>query len=145
LEAITRALELEALSQSLDLEVVDRLSDAPLTEAAYARAYRTANRRHDRQRQIWLILTAGRSLDELIKHAWMPTMLRLARRPARLAGVTALHEFLERGYAAFAHMAGAEELLRVIEERETAIMRNLFDGAPDPFTVTVPRAVKRNA
>lgn len=131
--AVTQALELEALSQQLDLRVADALGEATITDTSYAQAYRKANRRRDRQRQIWLILTSGRALDALVAHPWIERALQLARRPARLAGVTSLHEFLARGYAAFAKMQGADELLRVIEQRENAIMRSLFDGVARPF------------
>ena len=146
MEAVSRALELEALSQALDLDVADALGSQLITQSTYAQAYRTANRRHDRQRQIWLIMSAGRSLDELIHHKWIAAALRLARRPARVAGVLSLHAFLERGYAAFAKMRDAEDLLRIIEQRETAIMRNLFDGNPQPFDVVASHApVRRRA
>lgn len=145
IEAITRALELEALTQSLDVDLVSHLGSAPLSDATYASAYRSTNRRRDRQRQIWLILSAGRSLDALIAHPWVPTVLRAARRPARLAGVSALHEFLERGYAAFEKMSGAEDLLRAIENRETSIMKNLFAGAPKPFAIERKNIAARKA
>ncbi len=145
LEAITRALQLEALSQNLDLDVVRALASAPLTEATYADAYRSVDRRADRERQIALIVDAGRSLDTLVARPWIPAALRAARGPARLAGVAGLHEFLERGYAAFAKMGGADALLRAIERRETAIMNNLFAGAPQPFAIERERIAPEQA
>jgi hypothetical protein len=143
LDAITGALELEALSQALDIDVAGALGTGSITESSYAAAYRQANGRQDRQRQISLILRAGRALLELVGRPWVQTALRMARRPARLAGVSALHEFLERGYAAFEKMTDAEDLLRVIERRETAIMQNLFEGAACPFDVASTDAPAR--
>jgi hypothetical protein len=144
-DAVTRALELEVLSLSLDLAVVDALGSSSLSPSTYARAYRQAGRRHDRQRQIWLILAAGRSLDELVGHAWVQPMLRMARAPARLAGMKDLHTFLERGYAAFSKMGGAGDLLHAIEHRETEIMKNLFAAAANPFNTEHPCRTVRKA
>src|SRR5512138_1663418 len=135
LAAIERALGLELLSLALDAQMVAALHGGEITTESYANAYREVGRRPDRERQISLIVSAGRSLDELIGHKWIPAALRMARRPARLAGVSQLHEFLERGYGAFAKMHGADQLLSVIEERETVILKNLFASAPHPFDV----------
>jgi hypothetical protein len=142
IEALSYALELQALSQSLDLALVDALKGAEPTELSYPRAYRAANRRHDRQRQIWLILAAGHALDGLVRVRTIGTALRMARLPARLAGVTVLHDFLERGYLAFSKMHGAEELLRAIEQRETELMQRLFEGSADPFQFGNPPSAK---
>jgi len=133
IESVICALELEALTQSLDLAMIDVLGGAEPTEVTYAAAYRQANRRDDRQRQIWLIVTSGRALDGLIKVPAIGVALRMARLPARIAGVTQLHEFLERGYTAFEKMGSAQDLLQIIEQRETAIMQRLFAGSVDPF------------
>lgn len=145
LQAVIRALELEALSQSLDLAVVAALGGAAPTLAYYAQAYRRAGRREDRQRQIWLIVAAGRSLDALIGIPGLGAALRTARLPARMMGVTHLHDFLERGYKAFKTMGGANELLGVIEERETTILRRLFAGGSDPFRIEGPPSAARTS
>ena len=114
------------------------LGAANLTIVSYAAAYRRADRREDRQRQIWLIVAAGRELDALINVAGIGVALRAARLPARMIGVSALQNFLERGYRAFKAMGGAQELLRSIEQRETAIMQRLFAGSADPFRINDP-------
>ena len=142
LDALTAALELEALSQELDSALLAQLDARELNESSYADAYRRADRRKDRERQIWLIVYAGRALDALIDMRWVKTALRAARLPARVAGLTVLHEFLERGYGAFAKMGGAEELLRTIEQRERAIMKRLFAGAPQPFELATQATSK---
>jgi hypothetical protein len=134
--AVTAALALEALSQNLDLAVVDAVGGAKLTEATYAQAYREIGRRPDRERQIELIVDAGRALEELIEKPAIGAALRLARAPARLAGVMALHTFLVRGFNAFAKMRDAAPLLNAIEERERAIMAALFAGSSRPFDLS---------
>jgi hypothetical protein len=135
LQAVMYALQLEALTQTLDLAVVAALAGAQPTCASYAAAYRRADRRIDRQRQIWLILAAGRALDALISAPAIGIALRAAKLPARIIGVSALQGFLERGYRAFKNMGGGAELLRAIEQRETAILQRLFAGSSDPFRI----------
>jgi hypothetical protein len=144
-QAVLHALELEALTQSLDLAVLTALGPATLTVASYAAAYRRADRREDRQRQIWLILAAGRALDALIDVPAIGVALRAARLPARAIGVSALQEFLERGYRAFKTMGGAQELLRNIEQRETTIMQRLLGGSADPFRIDGPPRTARTS
>jgi hypothetical protein len=142
-QAVLYALELEVLTQELDLLMVDALKGTAPTPMSYAAAYRQAGGRQLRQRQVWLVVAAGRALDGLVHLPMISMALRLARIPARLAGVTALHEFLERGHAAFQHMGGAEELLRTIEKRETAIMEQLFAGTGDPFKYAMAERIPR--
>ena len=50
----------------------------------------------------------------------------MMRQPARLAGLSGLQDFLERGFAAFRSMGGAEEFLRTIDARETQIMEAII-------------------
>ena len=56
------------------------------------------------------------------------------RRPAELAGLGELHSFLSRGFEAFRHMAGAEDFLQRIAQREHALMEALFAGDDPPPT-----------
>ena len=55
------------------------------------------------------------------------------RRPARVAGLSALQTFLEHGFAGFAAMHGADEFLATIDSRETALMAAIFAGDEAPF------------
>lgn len=50
------------------------------------------------------------------------------RKPASLAGLTELQSFLERGYAAFRKMGGADEFLALVIGRERQLMDTLFAG-----------------
>jgi hypothetical protein len=133
LHALNRALELELLTHSLDAAMVDALQGAAPDLETYADAYRCVGRYEDRGKQIELILAAGRDLATLIDIPSLGAALRVASVPARLLGVMDLHQFLERGYRAFKQMGCADALLRIIEQRETAIMRRLIEGVPDPF------------
>jgi hypothetical protein len=57
------------------------------------------------------------------------------RKPAQVAGLGDLQDFLEEGYGAFRTMNGCDEFLAALESRETAILNRLFSGASQPFAV----------
>ena len=133
-ETAALAIELEALSEDLDQRLADALGAAALNESTYAKAYRDSSAPAERQRQIELIDSVGHRLDALVKKPLIAGTLRLMRRPAHLAGLGDLQEFLERGFEAFRAMHGAGEFLALIREREEGILKRLFSGAPEPFS-----------
>lgn len=140
LETIADAVELNALSESLDAAMIAALGNGSMAidQARYAAAYRKIGRRPDRQRQIDLICDLGTSLDSLTRQPLIGTTLSLMRTPAKLAGLSDLQGFLERGYAAFRGMGGADEFLSIIGTRERALLEALFAGKD----ATLPAASK---
>lgn len=132
---IAKAVELHALTQALDRSLLARLprADVQFSVADYARAYRRMGKRAERERQIRLIDEIGAQLAGLVKKPLLRGALRMMRQPARLAGFGALHDFLERGFTAFAKMGDANEFLATIDERERALMDALLGGEIAPF------------
>jgi hypothetical protein len=133
LRALVLAIELEILSQELDADVVRALAPGPVTVASYAAAYRSANRRADRERQVELLGVIGGFLDTVVRKPGIHALVRMVRRPAHAAGFGALQEFLEHGLDAFKAMNGADEFLATIRERETRYMERVLAGVEDPF------------
>jgi len=133
-ETATLAIELEALSEELDHQLAAALPDGPITDATYAEAYRRSSTRAERERQVDLIDATGRRLDALVKKPMVAQMLKLMRRPARLAGLADLQDFLERGFGAFRDMDGAQEFLATVKRRELEILNRLFSGSAAPFS-----------
>src|SRR5690606_25363605 len=86
--------------------------------AAYAEAYRRVGRPRLRAHQIDLILEVGATLDHAVHKPWIPRLLRASRLPAKLAGLGELQGFLERGFAAFRALRGADDFLGEIARRE---------------------------
>jgi len=131
LEIVADAVELNSLSESLDADMIANLRDKvfKLTEAHYIAAYRATNRREDRERQIDLISHLGHALDPLTRKPLIGTTLLLMRNPAALTGLSDLQNFLERAYAAFCKMKGANEFLTTITTRERELMRTWFAAA----------------
>jgi hypothetical protein len=133
-ETAALAIELEALSEELDHALAAALEPGPITEAAYAQAYRASGTREDRERQVELIEATGRRLDTLVGRPMVERMLKLMRRPARMAGLADLQDFLENGFVAFRAMQGADAFLAAVKRREMQILNRLFSGAEKPFS-----------
>ena len=134
LAVLERAIALEIATQRLDAALAERLpADAPITAASYAAAYRDATPRAARELQLESILDIGAVLNRLVRHASVGVLLKLAHGPAHAAGLGALQDFLERGFAAFRATGGAEEFLAAIRERESQLIERLYAGAADPF------------
>jgi hypothetical protein len=129
------AMELNGLSQELDRVLLARLprADGNYSVAEYCKAYRRAGNFALRGRQIRLIVEVGAELDRYVGKPLIRTALAMMRQPAKLAGLSVLQDFLERGFAAFRGMGGAKDFLRTIEARETEIMEAIVGGATDPF------------
>ena len=138
IETAADAIELAWLSHALDLRLAVALErllprGGNLDEAAYAAAYRAVGKPRLRARQIELILKVGATLDHAVHKPWIPRLLRASRLPAKLAGLGELQGFLERGFAAFQALHGADDFLSEIARREREAARRLQLGLPRPF------------
>lgn len=153
LSTLADAVELDALSEDLDQKMttyaLERLGvglagsrpDGPgWTAERYAQAYRGIDSAQERQIQLELVPRIGRTLDKLVKSALLGGLLRGMAKPARLAGVATMHDFLVRGYTAFHSMKGAAEFLARVDERERDFSRRLLAGEPGAFPEADGRA-----
>ena len=137
-------MELDILSESLDSALARALlagsqsAKADISEAAYAKAYRTCGNRPGREAQIDLLMQIGDALDHLTRKPLLKAAIALMKGPAHAAGFRALHDFLERGFRAFCDMGGGAEFLDIIRTRETLILERLFAGHPAPFDLERP-------
>ncbi|MBV1775663.1 hypothetical protein KSF73_08020 [Burkholderiaceae bacterium DAT-1] len=138
LNVLAEALELDALSESLDLDMVDSLGphldgETRFDGTRWCEAYRTVGRFEDRAQQIALVGAIGQTLDSLSQHPAIGRVLSAMRLPARLAGFSTLHAFLERGFQTFAAMQGAGPFLDAILGGETRLMQQVVAGNNWPF------------
>jgi len=124
--ALAMGVELDELSETLDARVATHLR-LPADDAAYAAAYRTAGTRAEREHQIEMADHIGHTLDRLARLPLVSGMLHLMRAPAHAAGLSHLHEFLERGFDSFQAMHGAKDFLAAVKSRETVLMEGLLD------------------
>lgn len=135
---LLEAVKMDTLSESLDTAMVLALRRTAHSDdidwPAYVTAYRSCGRRPDRELQIALIDRIGKTLDRLTRMPLIHMSLKLMKGPAHIAGMGALHAFLQGGFDAFSFMKGADEFLAIVTERETALMQELFanPNARDP-------------
>ena len=135
MRSIALGIEMHAMSQELDIALCSQLyADKPraedFTAAEYAAAYRRCDNVPARREQIEMIGRIGRDLDHVVHRSLVYNTVLLSRKPAELAGLTALHQFIERGFRAFRHMQGAEEFLEAIMRREFEVMDAVLADAP---------------
>lgn len=134
LRYIAEAIELDALSESLDSAMASQLGEH-FTQDDYVHAYRLVASRAVREQQIAHVRSVGQSLAELVRRPLIGTTMVAMRSPAKLARLSELHQFLERGYSAFRQMKKPENFVETIVRRETEILQNLYAGKPDPFAL----------
>lgn len=136
IETAADAIELAWLSHAFDLRLAraleSMLKPGEAIEAdAYAAAYRRVGKPRLRRHQIELILKVGATLDHAVHKPWIPRLLRASRLPAKIAGLGQLQSFLERGFAAFQALQGADDFLAEIARRELSVSRRLLAGEPN--------------
>lgn len=132
LETIALAVELDGLSEELDAAVAACI-EMPIDEDRYAQAYQAVGTLASRQRQIEMVDQIGTSLERLARLPLLSTMIHMMRGPAEAMGFGHLHRFLQSGFDAFKTMGPAQDFLRTVRMRETALMHRLFDRVPAPF------------
>ncbi len=130
MNAMDDALSLNALSFDLDMAMAQYLQahfpNEPINRDNYALAYRHVGRIDDRTHQIDIISHLGDQLADVIKIRGIGMLISLSRRPAKLAGLLALHEFLERGFDAFKALGDVQSFIQPVLVREKAIMQTLL-------------------
>lgn len=121
--------ELHALSETLDSAMSRHLGSDEVDATTYQAAWQATGRAADRSRQVALVVSLGQQLDRYTRNRLLRHSLKLMRGPAKAAGLSSLQSFLERGFDTFGAMGGSTDFLRLIEQRERALMQALFDGA----------------
>jgi len=134
-ETVERALELDVLAEEFDQALTRELGGKALDDASYADAFRRVGRRADRIHQVELMQRVGKGLEVVVKKPMIHSALKMLRRPARVAGLGEMQQFLEAGFAAFKHMGGADHFLQTIAARETVLIGRILDTHPDPFGI----------
>lgn len=134
LHTITGAIALDALTEKLDTGMA-RVLGSDFDEAAYLAVYRSASAPEERARQLDLVQQLGDSLCTLVRIPLLSLTLSVMRGPARLAGVSELHQFLERGFGSFKKMKKPAHFVDTIVGRERRAMGHIYAGRKDPFDV----------
>lgn len=126
--------ELHNLTEELDLAMaLNWQLPAGLSSAqTYVLAWRAVGRREDRQWQLNTVLDIGQELGQLTRKPGLYFMLKMMRKPAQLAGLGSLQNFLESGFKHFADLARNQgtvsSFLDTVKVRESAWLERLFDA-----------------
>ncbi|MDX1450929.1 MAG: hypothetical protein R3183_00125 [Oleiphilaceae bacterium] len=142
LDTVSIMVELNLLTQQLDQALCEQLAkrtDGHITPEAYCSAYQACDNQADRQRQLSLVHEAGLKLERYAHSQTIMFALRISEGPAEMAGLSALYNFLKRGFSAFHSMQDVAILMETIVQREHALLQQIFDGLiPNTFTSFIP-------
>lgn len=123
--------ETHALTETLDYRLATHwLGQDPTIPAAvrYTKSWRLTGQHEQRERQLVVVLHMATELQRLTRMNSLRLALKLMRRPAQAAGLSALQQFLERGFDSFATMGDASRFLSAIQQRERYWIDTLFDA-----------------
>lgn len=147
IDSLSQGLALNSLTMELDLKLLEVLEqqygesfsrgDVPLDFAMYARAYKACDNYEERRQQISMIVDVGQNLELVTRKKFILAAVKLARKPAHLAGFGELQSFIERGLAAFRKMGKAEHFLDAVHSRESRLLDAIFADQPVPEDVRV--------
>lgn len=136
---LATVMELNALTMELDDGMVEALTELgamdDINEESYAEAFRRNATLDQRRYQMSLVLQVGKELARYVKYPYISGALKVASKPAHMLGLGELQDVLERGFASYKGMNGADEFLFQIEDREGKIMDKIFAGEPKPFEI----------
>ena len=134
LQSLASALHLNTLSFELDFDLAKKLVDTEINRDTYAKAYISCNNLTTRQQQIDYIRTLGNDLADVVKLKGISSLLFISRKPAKMAGVLALHEFLEKGFKSFKNLGNVEDFINPVMDKEHQIMQQLANpNLPNPL------------
>jgi hypothetical protein len=148
LDTVSEVVALSALSQGFDLRLARWLDAArprvaEISVADYVAAYAAVAHPRARTRQLAQVERAGMALARAVALPGVGRLLRASRLPARVAGVAALQQFLERGFAAMADLPDGARFVRTIVGREREMAAWLAAGDVARVTQSLPNFSSR--
>lgn len=124
--SLQAALRLNCLSLELDIALVQKLGSKEINRSNYFDCYRQSDNQSKREEQIQLLEELGLDLAQVVKITGISAILMLSRKPAKIAGVKSLHEFLEKGFKSFKKLGEVHDFIDPIINRERDLMHALF-------------------
>jgi hypothetical protein len=139
ISTVSLLVELNLLTQKLDHELAHaiffKLNYADVNEQSYCEAYRHCNNQDQRRYQIQLTSELGEKMDKYARSSLINFSLKITETPAEMAGLSELHAFIMRGFAAFHTMKGIQALMETLTQRESVVLNNIFTGQERPFLI----------
>ena len=125
--ALTEQLDDAMARAYLDVRPGNQSDYSQIDIASYISCWRQVADPSARRHQLEVVLALGRSLDSLTRKPGLRMLLKMMRGPASAAGLSSLQKFLESGFDAFQAMRGTDVFLKLIAERETNWIQQLFE------------------
>lgn len=131
LQSLQTAIRLNSLSLELDIALANKLGDDAINRNSYFECYRQSGSQSQREEQIQLLENLSFDLPKVVKTPGISLILRLSRKPAKIAGVETLHAFLENGFNSFKKIGDVNDFINPVINRERVMMNALFSaGGP---------------
>jgi hypothetical protein len=112
----------------------------------YVACWRFVGSSPERYLQLEAVIRIGKELDSLTKTPGLRMTLRMMRGPAKIAGLSALQSFLEKGFDTFSKMSvspnGASHFLEVIRARESHWINILSEGSSENATAALATSLQ---
>lgn len=128
MQSLQTAIRLNALSLQLDLALATKIGDNVICRNSYFDCYRQSGSRHQREEQIELLETLSFDLPKVVNTPGISLILRLSRKPAKIAGVETLHAFLENGFNSFKKVGDVNDFINPVINREKEMLEALFSA-----------------
>ena len=129
LESLQTAIRLNSLSLELDLALAQKMGGEVIDRNSYFECYRQSGSQSKREEQILLLEHLSFDLPKVVKTPGISLILRLSRKPAKMAGVEILHAFLENGFNSFKKVGDVNDFINPVINRERAMMNALFSAS----------------
>lgn len=137
IDTVSGLVELNLITQMLDYHlaraIFKKFKNTSIDDEIYCQAYRHCNNFEQRSYQIQLTSEVGKNLDRYARSKMLYVSIKLSKTPAEMAGLSALHSFILRGFTAFHSMHNINHLMNTLTERETLILNNIYQGKAHPF------------
>jgi hypothetical protein len=136
LQSLKTALRLDSLSLELDVALAKKLGGQAVNRDSYFDCFHQSCEKHQREEQIQLLEILSLDMPTVVKIPGISLILKLSRKPAKVAGVEISHAFLEKGFNSFKKIGDVYDLINPIISRERELMNALFtakDLAENPL------------
>mgnify|MGYP000318416265 CR=1 FL=1 len=128
LKSLQTAINLNCLSLELDIALAQKMGSDIINRDSYFNCYRQSGSQAQREEQIQLLENLSFDLPKVVKTPGISVILRLSRKPAKVAGVGVLHTFLESGFNSFKNVGDVNDFINPVINREREMMYALFSA-----------------
>ena len=123
---LSDAIELDALTEVLDMKMCKNLN-VNFTDEEYMKVYREKTKYDDRKKQIQLTNALGLSLIDVVKYPLIGGLLGKMGFPAKMMGLSEMHELLNNGFNIFKNTKNVEQFLETLIQNEYDILEDIYE------------------